>query len=250
MKILLPLMISILSIVSCKKSPTSNEVDLTTPQIKGYVRNSQNQPIRSAEVHVKLYYELEPGSNSKSLYVPPSSLYQNRPNPFQSSTEIQYDLEEEMHTKLIVFSWPDYDTLSIVVDEIKQPGSYHVTYRPEDKIGNKYPCGIYPYQLILPDTVIEKEMFFIISGEEVLATKWIPHTETDSQGSFIINYKDLPFGRSVHDTGMNGQDYGIHKILDDTLRIILVKDGFQPSFFEIMIDTTSYREVTFNLLEQ
>ena len=250
MQILLPLMISILLIVSCKESPTSNEVDLKTPQIRGHVKNSRNQPIRGAEVHVKLYYELEPGSNSKSFYVPPTSLHQNRPNPFQISTEIQYDLEEQMHTRLIVFSWPDYDTLSIVVDEIKQPGRYSVTYRPEDENGNKYPCGIYPYQLILPDTVIEKEMFFIISGEELLSTSWIPHTVTDSQGSFIIDYKNFPLGRGVRETGMNGQDYGIYKILDDSLRIILLKDGFQPSFFEIMIDTTSYRELTFKILEQ
>jgi hypothetical protein len=68
-------------------------------------------------------------------------LYQNFPNPFNSSTIIKYELSSQAYVKLIV-----YDILGReirrLVDEVKEAGNYAVEF-----LADGFPSGVYFYKI-------------------------------------------------------------------------------------------------------
>ena len=87
----------------------------------------------------------------------PTELYlsQNYPNPFMGKTVIKYCLPEEIRVKLGVFN-SKKEKIKILVDEIKEPGTYQVEFNP-----NGFEEGVYLYQLTAGSTVINKEMVLV-----------------------------------------------------------------------------------------
>ncbi len=69
-------------------------------------------------------------------------LYQNYPNPFNPSTEIRYQIPSAGHVSLKVFDLLGREVATLV-NEIKQPGTYRVTW---NALG--YASGVYFYQLM------------------------------------------------------------------------------------------------------
>lgn len=69
------------------------------------------------------------------------TLSQNYPNPFNPSTQIQYSVPSRQHFKITM-----YDVLGrlveTLVDEIKEQGSYTITWNPTN-----LPSGVYLYRL-------------------------------------------------------------------------------------------------------
>lgn len=62
------------------------------------------------------------------------------------STMISYQLNEETHVKLWVEN--SYKTtVSALVDEVQQAGSYQVTFNAVDSNGNNLPEGLYTYRI-------------------------------------------------------------------------------------------------------
>jgi hypothetical protein len=71
----------------------------------------------------------------------PFMLYQNYPNPFHTSTSIQYKLDENAFVKLSVYNLLGHE-VQILVNEKQSPGEYEVTFNAE-----KLAYGIYYYKM-------------------------------------------------------------------------------------------------------
>jgi hypothetical protein len=88
-----------------------------------------------------------------------STLCQNQPNPFSSSTVISYEVISEGPVILKVYDLFGKE-IATFVDEIQPPGRYSVTFRPDqgsDQTGN----GIYYYRLTNKTSTQTKKMIHI-----------------------------------------------------------------------------------------
>ncbi len=79
-------------------------------------------------------------------------LSQNYPNPFNPSTIIKYAIPEESPVIIKVFDLTGREVATLV-DEVKQPGIYELTFDAE-----KYASGVYIYQMISGGFVQVKKM--------------------------------------------------------------------------------------------
>jgi hypothetical protein len=79
-------------------------------------------------------------------------LNQNYPNPFNPSTTIKYAVPKESPVSIKIFDLTGREVLTIV-DEVKQPGTYELTFD-----AGKYASGVYIYQMISGDFVQVKKM--------------------------------------------------------------------------------------------
>jgi hypothetical protein len=83
-------------------------------------------------------------------------LSQNFPNPFKGKTIIKYCLPEEIRIKLEIFD-SNKEKIKTLVDEIKEPGTYQVEFKP-----NGFDEGIYLYQLTAGNVKFTKRMVLMI----------------------------------------------------------------------------------------
>lgn len=79
-------------------------------------------------------------------------LSQNHPNPFRGGTTIKYCVPEEIGIKLEIFD-SEEEKIKTLVDEVKEPGTYQVEFKP-----NGFNGGIYFYRLIAGSIEIVKTM--------------------------------------------------------------------------------------------
>jgi hypothetical protein len=75
-----------------------------------------------------------------------TALHQNRPNPFNPSTIIQYDLAEPGHVTVKI-----YDVKGALVrtleDRDREPGRYEIGWNAQDDRGSRVSSGVYFYRL-------------------------------------------------------------------------------------------------------
>ncbi len=73
----------------------------------------------------------------------PSSLalYQNYPNPFNPSTTIRYDVAVRTNVRIEIFDLLG-QSVKLLVNEVKSPGSYRISWEPEHA-----PSGLYYYRI-------------------------------------------------------------------------------------------------------
>lgn len=83
------------------------------------------------------------------------TLSQNYPNPFNPSSSINYGIAKRSLVELIVYDILGRE-ISTLVDEVKQPGFYKVTFD-----GSSLSSGVYFYQLIANDFIDTKKMVLI-----------------------------------------------------------------------------------------
>ncbi|MFQ6617957.1 MAG: T9SS type A sorting domain-containing protein, partial [Fidelibacterota bacterium] len=78
----------------------------------------------------------------------PRSYYlgRNFPNPFNILTTIIFNIPERVKVSLIVYNLLG-EEVSVLVNEIKNPGFYKVSWGGRDKLGKEQPSGIYFYTL-------------------------------------------------------------------------------------------------------
>jgi len=74
------------------------------------------------------------------------SLSTNRPNPFNPSTQIAYDVPEPAHVTLIIYNVLGQEIIRLV-DERKQPGRYTATWTGKNRTGYTVASGVYLYRL-------------------------------------------------------------------------------------------------------
>ena len=112
------------------------------------------------EAVVKYYHttDVEQDDDSKS----PSSylLFQNYPNPFNPSTHIRYQIADSrypVHTTLEIFNILGQEVRTLV-NELKEPGQYSVTWDGTDSSGREVGSGIYFCRLEGGDYTATKRM--------------------------------------------------------------------------------------------
>ncbi|MEE9448530.1 MAG: T9SS type A sorting domain-containing protein, partial [Ignavibacteriaceae bacterium] len=101
------------------------------------------------------YFPVGVEDESASGLIKNYQLFQNYPNPFNPSTIIKYAVPEESPVRIKVFDLTGRE-VAILVDEVKQPGTYEITFNAE-----KYASGVYIYQMISGDFVQVKKMSFL-----------------------------------------------------------------------------------------
>jgi len=74
-------------------------------------------------------------------------LHQNYPNPFNPVTRINYELLQQMNVKLIVYNLLG-EEITILINEIKNPGEHFIEWNGKDLNNNSLPSGIYLIKLI------------------------------------------------------------------------------------------------------
>ena len=77
------------------------------------------------------------------------NLAQNYPNPFNPSTDVRYqivDSRSPSHTTLKIFNILGQEVKTLV-DEVKEPGYYTVSWDGKDSDGRQAASGIYFYRL-------------------------------------------------------------------------------------------------------
>lgn len=84
-----------------------------------------------------------------------SLVYQNMPNPFKDITTIQYAISERNIVKIIVYSGEGV-RVAVLVNEIKQPGSYQVQWNAAS-----FPSGNYFYKVFIGDKITTRKMLKI-----------------------------------------------------------------------------------------
>lgn len=90
-------------------------------------------------------------------------LSQNYPNPFNPRTDIGYqipDSKSSFHTTLKVYNLLGQEVRTLV-DEVKSPGYYTVTWEGKDNSGNEVPCGVYFYRMRAGDFTQTRKMTLI-----------------------------------------------------------------------------------------
>ncbi len=82
-------------------------------------------------------------------------LYQNYPNPFNPSTSIKYEISKRGLVTVVVYDILGRETKTLV-DEIKNPGTYTVSWN-----ANNLSSGIYYYQLKTTSGVLTKKCLLV-----------------------------------------------------------------------------------------
>ncbi|MFQ6002738.1 MAG: FlgD immunoglobulin-like domain containing protein [Candidatus Zixiibacteriota bacterium] len=91
------------------------------------------------------------------------ALYQNYPNPFNPSTDIGYevpDLGSPIRTTLKIYNILGQEVWTLV-DEVREPGYYTVTWDGRDERGQAAPTGIYFYELLAPNFTSVRKMLLL-----------------------------------------------------------------------------------------
>ena len=87
-------------------------------------------------------------------------LYQNHPNPFNSSTQIQFSLSEESPINLSLYNIQG-QLVKKLVDEHTAAGFYSVLWNGENEAGNQVSSGIYIYRLTTASSVLTRRLLFL-----------------------------------------------------------------------------------------
>jgi hypothetical protein len=69
-------------------------------------------------------------------------LYQNFPNPFNPTTEIQYQIPKESRIKIDIYNIQGQKIFTLV-NALQSPGKYSVIWNGRDFQSNLQPSGIY-----------------------------------------------------------------------------------------------------------
>ena len=124
------------------------QVGLTCPLHFEYFMFNEGDPLALVDdgvVTISVMTGIEEGDRSHST-PKEFALFQNRPNPFNPETRIEYGLPETDHVRLDVFNVLGQHILTLV-DEAKKTGFHTTLWDGRDTSGHVVPNGIYFYRL-------------------------------------------------------------------------------------------------------
>lgn len=101
------------------------------------------------------------GVEELSTYVPAAfMLEQNYPNPFNPATKFGFRIAEFGMVTLTVYNLIGQEVATLV-NEVKQPGSYEVTWDPSTSSGQVLASGVYFYRLTAGNFVETKKLILL-----------------------------------------------------------------------------------------
>jgi len=115
---------------------------------------------RKAREFAQYTFVIKVSAHKKSNLPGSFLLYQNFPNPFNSSTTIQYDLSVASHVTLIVYNLLG-KKVKILVDENQHPGRHSVIWDGKDDLGTMMASGVYFYKIELAEVVRTQKMILM-----------------------------------------------------------------------------------------
>lgn len=95
-----------------------------------------------------------------STGLPPFTLHQNQPNPFNPSTEIVFDIRQTGRVRLVVYNAIGQQ-IKTLVDEVLAPGRFGKTWDATDTSGRPVASGVYFYRLSTQSFLDVKKMVLI-----------------------------------------------------------------------------------------
>jgi len=87
-------------------------------------------------------------------------LFSNFPNPFNSSTKINYQLLDQNYIRLNIFDTNGNAVIELV-DEFQKAGIHSITWKGTNDRGLNLPSGIYYYQIQIGDHIKSNKMVLI-----------------------------------------------------------------------------------------
>ena len=102
----------------------------------------------------------ESAETNNSLFPTRFNLYPNRPNPFNPTTIIAYDVPVASHVTIEVINMLG-QRVATLVDEMKVPGRYEVTWNAVDEQGYRVASGIYLYNMRAGDYIQTNKMILM-----------------------------------------------------------------------------------------
>ncbi len=108
--------------------------------------------------------EIEEGCLNE-LHAP--KLYGNRPNPFSTTTQIEYELPFKTYVNITVYDIAGRIVCTLVEGQ-KNAGLHKVLWNGQDDAGNDMPNGIYFFSLELRGTTSQNQTIRLTSKMEVL----------------------------------------------------------------------------------
>ena len=244
----LTIFLIVLAIISgCDDDIKGPGDEIPDPRIRGMVIDSAGNAV--ANVSITLFFDpclfgaacrpslqsgtTEPITNSKLLKLSSGNdeLIRPYPNPFDSSTDIEFIIEDTTKVKIWITEFCAEDTLEVLVDKISTPGVYHSRWTISDSIGYKYNSGGY-YVNMTTDNYSERILAIIINFEG--------DAISDVDGSFFIDQECLPFGSQYFRTGVSSPD--ILEIVDITRYIGLWVSS--PIYNTVIVDSVFVDSLT------
>ncbi len=94
--------------------------------------------------------------------VTPSSkpVLTNRPNPFMSTTTIDFSIQKDSYVTLSVYNVKG-EVVTTLVNELKSIGDYHLAWNGKDASGTDVPSGMYFCNIKTEFTTISKKLVVI-----------------------------------------------------------------------------------------
>ena len=160
-------------------------------------------------------------------------IYSLVPNPFQSSTNINYKLPEESGITLWVTDYCETKTLAVLEDGIGEIGCNQVVWDGKDTAGNQVANGAYLVNLQVNDFT-EKELIFLL---DINSDTSDDNIVTNDNGRFSISQNCLPFGFS-------SEEYFVSRYVN----IIASHNSYETNTLStVFIDPHSGADVTIQL---
>ncbi|MFC1693646.1 T9SS type A sorting domain-containing protein, partial [Candidatus Latescibacterota bacterium] len=142
----------------------NRQINTNNPQILALLNLSENEDIEKITVKYKarIYGEQDvilgvTTASNKNLFKKPTefALYQNKPNPFNPMTTIDYSLPINSHVKLIIYNVTGQQ-VSVLKDGVDGKGNHSVTWNASDM-----PSGIYFYVLESGELIKKRKMLLL-----------------------------------------------------------------------------------------
>jgi hypothetical protein len=100
------------------------------------------------------------GSPDMTALPAASGLGQNKPNPFNPSTEISFALDQPGNVRIEVFNIVG-QRVATLFDGFREAGEYSVTWHSTDDAGQKVSSGLYFYKMTTNKETITKKMLLL-----------------------------------------------------------------------------------------
>jgi hypothetical protein len=130
-----------------------------------YIRDDRPVPVMDRVIHMKKALYFLGNETDEPTHVDPTfyrnSLSQNRPNPFNPTTTIEFTVKERANVQLRIYNVAG-QLVRTLVNEARTPGEVHIaTWDGRNDAGQSVSSGVYFYKLVAGNFVQTKKMVLL-----------------------------------------------------------------------------------------
>jgi hypothetical protein len=232
-------------LISCDSDSPSGPGISTDYEIHGTITDTNGNPLNDIDIYF-IY-------NLQDINIPrqwlnggdtTSYLNQNFPNPFYDGTNITYYVSQRAHVKIFITPFNSSDTLSTLIDAIKEEDFYTLFYT------NTLSNNLYSLKLWLEDSTDAKvvDEIKILRNNDLpdsLTAEDVPNIEL-SGSTFTVKISSLPLNNEVAYTN-SSPNVEMTKLITNELTFVLSKQGYQTLVVTYPINMNDNTELTFTM---